>query len=283
MALDSVRGRGDRDRSCARGWLVRRLPRSRAGVRGPSRQRRPETQERWLGSLNQEHWEQIQLFVQHESWRGPRPAARRPQLEQRPLTWSAEPAIAALVEPYVTALSLAASRAFAALTDGLDAEQIIGFALFSDADGVDITAAINTLADLTANLKHYSQPEFAEGLPPEFSWERYLRWAPGEWPTTSEHDDPAAEPMRAVWDDIAGLREVIIEADPTAWPTLQHEAACFALRELIDDGWFDDSPEAVRAFAVMGGDENLQTRATWLGSLNPGRWDEICEYVLTES
>lgn len=243
----------------------------------------PETQERWLGSLNQQHWEQIQLFVQHESWRGPRPAARRPQLEQTPLKWSAEPAIAALVEPYVAALSQAARGAFAALTDGLDAEQIIGFALFSDVDAADITAAINTRADLAANLKHYSQPESAEGLPPEFSWERYLRWAPGEWSTNTENDDAAAQPMRAVWDDIAGLREETKQADPTTWPRLQFEAACFALRRLIDDGWFDDYSAAVRAFAVMGGDEDLQTRATWLGSLNPDRWDEVCEYVITES
>lgn len=196
----------------------------------------------------------------------------------------ASPEAGALVDAHLTELCQRVQAAFAGLLDGVDPANVIGFALFSDADGADLTAAINTRDDLAANLSRYSDPEYSRGLPPEFSWERYLRWAPGEWSRSSlTHAQAAAEPMRELWTRIAELSDEAPKRDREYWPSIQFEAAVIAIGIAWEQGWFDAFPDAVRVFAVMDGDEDAQTRARWLDSLNPDRWEEVNAYVTYEA
>lgn len=193
-------------------------------------------------------------------------------------------AAGALVDAHLEALSRSFQRTFEALIEGIAPDDIIGFGVFSDVDGADITAAVNTKQDLAANLERYSDPSYSEDLPPEFSWERYLRWAIGEWPRNSlEHSPEAAEQMREIWDTIAKLREQAPANDRQYWPSIQYEAAWIAMGYAVEDGWFDKWPQAVRVFAVMDDDEDMDTRIRWLGDLNHERRDEVEQYVWNES
>lgn len=192
-------------------------------------------------------------------------------------------ATGALVDAHLDDLSKAARAVFGELMDGSDPADALGFALFSDVDGADVTAAVNTRQTLAENIERYSDPEYSEGLEPEFSWERYLRFAPGEWTLTSADLDTAAtRRLREVWDTIKAIREQVSTKEAVYWPSIQYETGYISLGYLIEDGWCDGYPEAVRVFTVMDDDDDLDDMARWLGMLNDQRWDEVEAYLTNE-
>ncbi len=188
----------------------------------------------------------------------------------------------ALVDANLADLSQAARKAFTALAQGINPADVLGFGLFSDVDGADVTAAIQTRSGLAESLEHYASPAF-EAVDDDFDWQLYLTWYPGEWACTSDDLPPAASAdLKRVWGTIRDLKNAVDAEEAQYWPSIQYEAAFIAIGLAWEEGFFADYPNATRVFAVMDGDQDAETVLRWLSDLNYERADEARAYVVQE-
>ena len=159
-----------------------------------------------------------------------------------------------------TTLREAFAAGFTQLTAGHDAGEIVGYAVCSDSDASSLYLAAHTRSAREEQVAE--DPDYASS---------YV-WNPDEWDLPDDDDVesdlvPAANQAIEALDDsdIAAHRE-------TVW-----SAVVDAMAQLVDEGFFARSPQAIRVVLVTdGGDE--ATQCDWNVRLN----GEDCRPELVE-
>lgn len=160
-----------------------------------------------------------------------------------------------------TTLRDAFAAGFTQLTDGHDAGEVVGYGVCSDAD-----ASALHLAAQTRTARDEQIAEDLEGIVD------YV-WTPDEWDLPDE-DGAARDLVPAANQAIVALDD----SDIAAHRELVWSAVVDAMAQLVDDGVFARSQEAVRVVLVTdGGDEAAQCE--WNVRLNgEARRPELAEY-----
>jgi hypothetical protein len=138
-----------------------------------------------------------------------------------------------------TTLREALAAGFTQLTAGQDAAEIVGYGVCSDSDASSLYLAAHTRSARDEQVA--ADPKYASS---------YV-WNPDEWDLPDEDDAahdlvPAANQALESLDDsdIAAHREAV-------W-----SAVVDAIAQLVDEGFFARSPEAIRVVLVMDGGED---------------------------
>ena len=166
----------------------------------------------------------------------------------------------------LTRLAVLLKQAFTHLLSDTPAEDVLGFALMTDAEAVRLTAALYRRGDHEHNLA-VAHRRYAEA---GVDWDLYLRWSPVEWPRTTTTAPVTAVPaLTELWQTLLDRRAVANGVDRRYWPPVMFELAANALAVLYREGWFDDYPHSVRILHVADGVIDQNTRRRWVEAMNP--------------
>jgi hypothetical protein len=159
------------------------------------------------------------------------------------------------------ALRDAFAAGFTQLTQAHDPGEIVGYGVCSDDDASSLYLAAHTRTARDAQIDE--EPDYAVDFV----------WNPDEWDLPDE--DGGDEDLLSSVNQAIAAQDT---SDIDAHRILVWSAAVDAMAQLIDDGFFARSPEAIRVVLVMdGGDEAAQV--DWNVRLNSeDRRPELAEY-----
>lgn len=155
-----------------------------------------------------------------------------------------------------------ARRSFALLVDDVPPVEVIGFALYSDADGGTVVAAAGTRATYDALVAQH--PGAAD----------HLRWSAQEWGRDfmTLRERGLADPLGPVQQRLDALQD---QADDGAELTFRElrsrvwELCAEAMAQIHASGWFDAYPHAVRVVEVSDHELAAEQQVGWIERCNP--------------
>lgn len=162
-------------------------------------------------------------------------------------------------------LTALVKQTFVRLRSDTAADDVLGLALVTDPDADHLTVAIYRRRDHDENLAsaHRRYPDS------DVDWDLYLRWAPEEWPrSTDSAPVTRASELDDLWAELRDRQDTAIRPDRRYWPSLMYEIAANVMIVLHRDGWFEEYPHGIRLFHVSGGDVDRPTRRRWVEGMN---------------
>ncbi|MGA4506683.1 hypothetical protein ACQB6R_14130 [Propionibacteriaceae bacterium G1746] len=156
-------------------------------------------------------------------------------------------------------------------------EQVLGFALYTDAVATSLEAAVYRRTDHDANLatarRRFGDDDADSFAEAHTDWDAYLRWAPVEWPrNTTAAPLARIDALDDLWTTLREHRARVSNVDQRYWPSVMHEMAAAAMIILYRDGWFRGYPHAVQVVEVFGADDETGvdrgTRRRWTSQMN---------------
>ena len=144
---------------------------------------------------------------------------------------------------------------FTLFQEELSASEICGYALYSDSDAMSVSLAINT------------KEELAELVDDEPEDEISYKWNPQEWAYDSEGGEDFDRISNTLTKESSSHINTATEEEHFSYADSVFNCCVEALQNLVKEGFFNNSPDAVIVFSVFDY-EDKEKSVAWVEGLN---------------